>query len=84
MKPPSAWAVAKRDAPAVAEQCWTYGMPSGPAGRYAPVLPYFWGIWNFSRNKTAAKDLLRHLSTASAVEKMVVASEGYDLPASRS
>ena len=81
MNPPSAWAVAKRDAPPVAEQCWTHGMPSGPAGRYAPFLPYFWGIWSFGRNKTAAKDLLLHLSTASAVEKMVVASAGYDLPA---
>jgi hypothetical protein len=80
MNPPSAWAVAKRDAPHVAEQCWTHGMPSGPAGRYAPFLPYFWGIWNFGRNKTAAKDLILHLSTASAVEKMVVASAGYDLP----
>jgi hypothetical protein len=25
MNPPSAWAVAKRDAPQVAEQCWTHG-----------------------------------------------------------
>ena len=32
MNPPSAWAVAKRDAPQVAEQCWTHGMPSGPNG----------------------------------------------------
>jgi ABC-type glycerol-3-phosphate transport system substrate-binding protein len=81
MNPPSAWAVAKRDAPQVAEQLWTHGMPSGPAGRFSPFLPYFWGIWSFSRNKTAAKDLLRHLSTRSAVEKMVNASQGYDLPA---
>jgi len=80
MNPPSAWAVAKRDAPQVAEQLWTHGMPSGPAGRYAPFLPYFWGIWNFGKNKTAAKDLIRHLSTRSAAEKMVVASAGYDLP----
>ena len=43
MNPPSAWAVAKRDAPQVAEQCWTHGMPSGPKGRFAPFLPYFWG-----------------------------------------
>ena len=62
MNPPSAWAVAKRDAPQVAEQCWTHGMPSGPDGRYAPFLPYFWGIWNFGKNKTAAKSLLLHLS----------------------
>ena len=43
MNPPSAWAVAKRDAPQVAEQCWTHGMPSGPAGRYAPFLPLLLG-----------------------------------------
>jgi ABC-type glycerol-3-phosphate transport system substrate-binding protein len=79
--PPSAWAVAKRDAPQVAEQLWTHGMPSGPAGRFAPFLPYFYGIWNFGKEKTAAKDLIRHLSTRSATEKMVNASQGYDLPA---
>src|SRR5262249_16323573 len=33
MNPPSAWAVAKRDAPDVAAQCWTHGFPSGPKGR---------------------------------------------------
>jgi len=81
MNPPSSWAVAKRDAPQIAEQLWTHGMPSGPAGRYSPFLPYFWGIWNFGRNKTAAKDLILFLSTRPSVEKMVVASQGYDLPA---
>jgi hypothetical protein len=81
MNPPSAWAVAKRDNIKVAEQLWTHGMPSGPAGRYAPFLPYFWGIWNFGKNKTAAKDLLMFLSQRASVEKMVEASAGYDLPA---
>ena len=51
MNPPSAWAVAKRDAPKVAEQLWTHGMPKGPKGRYAPFLPYFWGVWGFSKNR---------------------------------
>src|SRR3954467_7053981 len=80
MNPPSAWAVAKRDAPKVAEQCWTHGFPAGPKGRYAPYVPFFWGIWNFSKNQPAAKSLLMHLSTPEAIEKMVVASGGYDLP----
>ena len=80
MNPPSAWAVAKRDAPQVAEKCWTHGMPAGPKGRYAPFLPYFWGIWNFGKNKSAAKSLLVHLSQRSSAEKMVAASGGYDLP----
>src|SRR5215216_103392 len=81
MNPPSAWAVAKRDAPQVAEQCWTHGFPVGPSGRFAPYLPYFWGIWNFSKNKLAAKSLLLALSTHDAIAKMVAASGGYDLPA---
>lgn len=80
MNPPSAWAVAKRDAPQVAEKCWTHGFPKGPVGRYAPFLPYFWAIWGFSKNKSAAKSLLVHLSQPAAVEKMVAASAGYDLP----
>jgi hypothetical protein len=42
---------------------------SGPKRRFAPFLPYFWGIWNFSKNIPAAKSLLVHLSTRSAAEK---------------
>ncbi len=80
MNPPSAWAVAKRDNPKVAEQCWTFPSPSGPKGRYAPGLPFFWGIWKFSKNVPAAKSLLTHLSQASSIETMVAASGGYDIP----
>jgi ABC-type glycerol-3-phosphate transport system substrate-binding protein len=80
MNPPSAWAVAKRDAPQVAEQCWTHGMPSGPKGRFGPFLPFFWGTWAFSKNKSAAKSLLTHLSQPASAEKLVTASGGYDLP----
>ena len=81
MNPPSAWAVAKRDAPKVAEQCWTHGFPAGPAGRFGPFLPFFWGTWNFSKNQSAAKSLMVFLSQKSAAEQMVAASGGYDLPA---
>src|SRR5207253_252304 len=80
MNPPSAWAVAKRDAPQVAEQLWTFDPPAGPKGRYDPFLPYFWGIWNFSANKPAAKSLLTFLSQRPQVEQLVAASHGYDLP----
>ena len=81
MNPPSAWAVAKRDAPQVAQQCWTHGFPAGPKGRFAPYLPYFWSVWSFSKNKEAAKSLLTHLSQPTSIEKLVAASGGYDLPA---
>ena len=80
MNPPSAWAVAKRDAPQVAQQLWHHGFPSGPKGRYAPFLPYFWNIWSFSQNKSAAKSVLVHMSTAAAAAKFVEASGGYDIP----
>jgi ABC-type glycerol-3-phosphate transport system substrate-binding protein len=81
MNPPSAWAVAKRDAPQVAEQCWTHGFPVGPNGRFAPFLPFFWTTWKFSKNKEAAKSLLVHLSQPESVERLVTASGGFDLPA---
>jgi len=80
MNPPSAWAVAKRDAPKVAEQCWTHDTPKGPKGRFVGCLPYFWGIWSFSRNKQAAKDLLLYLSEKEQAHRLVNASQGYDLP----
>lgn len=78
--PPSAWAVAKRDAPQVAEKCWTVPMPAGPEGRFTPYLPYFWGIWSFSQNKGPAKQLLEFLSERTSAEKQTNTSNGYDIP----
>ncbi|GAA0608183.1 extracellular solute-binding protein [Craurococcus roseus] len=78
--PPSAWAVAKRDAPDVARNVWHFPSPMGPAGHPVPHLPYFYGIWSFSRNKPTAKVLLEHLSQTEQVQKLVEASSGYDIP----
>ena len=80
MNPPSAWAVAKRDNPKVAEQLWTFPAPKGPKGRHQPGLPFYWGIWKFSKNKSAARSLLTYLSQRSSVEQMVLASGGFDIP----
>lgn len=80
MNPPSSWAVAKRDAPQVAQQLWHHGFPKGPKGRFSPFLPFFWSIWNFSQNKSAAKSLLVHMSSAASAERFVNASGGYDIP----
>lgn len=82
--PPSAWAVAKRDAPDVASKVWHFPSPSGPKGRYVPHLPYFYGVWSFSENKGAAKALLEHLSEIEQVSRLVEASSGYDIPPFRS
>jgi hypothetical protein len=84
MNPPSAWAVAKRDNPKVAENCWTHPMPKGPKGRFVGQLPTFHGVWSFAKNKSAAKELLLYLSQKMSVAKLVDASFGYDLPAFQS
>ncbi|MGE3784870.1 MAG: ABC transporter substrate-binding protein [Alphaproteobacteria bacterium] len=80
MNPPSAWAVAVRDAPQVAEQLWTFPTPKGPKGRFDSAVPFFWGVWGFSKNIPAAKSLLAYLCQRSSVEQTVAASKGYDIP----
>jgi ABC-type glycerol-3-phosphate transport system substrate-binding protein len=78
--PPSAWAVAKRDTPSVAADCWTLSTPAGPKGRFVPYLSFFWGIWSFSKNKNAAKDLMAFLMQREQVEEREIAVEGFDIP----
>lgn len=78
--PPSAWAVARRDNMAGHDMQWTFPMPSGPEGRFVPYLPYFWGIWNFSRAKPQAKSLLEFLSQRESADKQTATSAGYDIP----
>ncbi|HTP84969.1 MAG TPA: extracellular solute-binding protein [Alphaproteobacteria bacterium] len=80
MNPPSAWTVAKKDNPKVAENCWTHAMPRGPKGRFVGQLPLHYGIWAFSKNKSAAKDLLTYVSQKDSARQLVAASNGYDLP----
>jgi len=77
---PSAWAVAKRDAPNVAEQLWTFPAPKGPKGRHISGRYRYWGIWNFSANKSAAKSLLLYLSTREAILQLLDAGQGFDVP----
>ena len=84
MNPPSAWFVAKRDNPKVAEDCWTFASPKGPMGRFAPGLPFYWAIWKWSPNKAAAKSLLAHMLTRASAERFDIASVGYDLPGFKS
>jgi ABC-type glycerol-3-phosphate transport system substrate-binding protein len=78
--PPSAWAVAKRDAPTVAADCWTFPAPKGPKGRYVPLGAFSWGVWNFAPNKSAAKELIEFLCQREQVEARCNASLGYDIP----
>jgi len=81
LNPPSAWAVAKRDAPEVAADCWTFPNPRGPKGRMVPMRPYYWGVWEFSKNQAAAKDLIHFLADRKQQETLCTAVVGYDIPA---
>ncbi len=78
--PPSAWAVAKRDAPQIAADCWTFPNPRGPQGRMVPMRPYFFGLWSFAQNKPAARDLLAYLGAREQMETLTTAVVGYDIP----
>lgn len=78
--PPSAWAVAVRDAPAVAADTWHFPVPAGPKGRFEPHSMNFWGIWQFAQNKGAAKDLIEFLMQPDNVDARSTAVMGYDLP----
>lgn len=79
LNPPSAWAVAKRDALQVAEQVWHHPWPKGPQGRFNPLTANYLTVWSFAKNKPAAKSLLYHLSTRESAEKLIAASQGFDL-----
>ena len=79
--PPSAWAVAVRDNPDIGSQLWHHDTPRGPKGRFIGSLPFFWGLWEFSQNKSAAKDLMLHIfGDKENIRKLEVASRGYDMP----
>ncbi|MGQ4809392.1 hypothetical protein NKDENANG_02809 [Candidatus Entotheonellaceae bacterium PAL068K] len=78
--PPSAWAVAKRTRLDVAAQLWHHDTPRGPKGRFRGSLPFMFGLWNFSKNKSAAKDLLLHLNKKEQMDQLLAAAQGYDVP----
>jgi|TARA_B100001059_G_scaffold101082_1_gene100795 hypothetical protein len=78
--PASAWAVAKRDNPDVANKLWHHDVPRGPKGRYRSDNSQYWGLWDFAENKSAAKDLLRYMAERPVIDACVKASQGYDIP----
>jgi len=78
--PPSPWAVAKREAPAIALDTWVFPAPAGPAGRFEAYATNFWGIWSFAKNKSAAKDLIIYLMQRERVQARCDATIGYDIP----
>jgi hypothetical protein len=78
--PPSAWKVCVRDQIKTAAQLWHHDNPAGPKGRFRGSLTRMNGLWNFSKNKSAAKDLLVHLLQWEQQDKLIDVSGGYDIP----
>ncbi len=79
--PPSAWAVAKRDAPKVAEDCWYLPNPAGPAGRFVPHLPYLLGRLDLRQEQAGGQGPYRVAERARAgIQTLCTATSGYDIP----
>ncbi len=78
--PPSAWRVAVRDQPQTAAKLWHHDTPAGPKGRFRGSLTRMNGVWKFSKNKSAAKDLLLHLLQKEQQDQLIEVSGGYDIP----
>jgi ABC-type glycerol-3-phosphate transport system substrate-binding protein len=78
--PPSAWAVAKRTRPDIAAQLWHHDMPKGPKGRYRGALYFNFGVWKWSKEKKAAKELLMYLLESAQQWRILEAAQGYDMP----
>jgi ABC-type glycerol-3-phosphate transport system substrate-binding protein len=66
--------------PQVGSQCWHCPPPAGPKGRFNNYFPQFWGIWSFSTNKSAAKELIEWLSQRERAEQICTASHGFNIP----
>jgi hypothetical protein len=78
--PPSAWRVAVRDQIQTASKLWHHDTPAGPKGRFRGSLTRMNGVWKFSKNKSAAKDLLLHLLQKEQQNILIDAAIGYDIP----
>lgn len=80
---PSAWTLARREQPDVAAQIWHHDTPTGPKGRFRGSKPRMLGVWNFSKNIPAAKDLLYYLIQKEQTGRLILASQGWDMPPHR-
>jgi ABC-type glycerol-3-phosphate transport system substrate-binding protein len=78
--PPSAWRVAVRDQIVTASKLWHHDTPAGPKGRFRGSLTRMNGVWNFSKNKSAAKGLLLHMLQKEQQDVLIDAAIGYDIP----
>ena len=80
MNPPSAWAVAVRDAPKVAEQCWTLPVAEGTERAGSTRATLFLGDLGLLGQQVGRKEPAAALLAASSVEQLVAAQQGLRHP----
>lgn len=85
VNPPSAWAVAKRiylkdKSKDGVTHVWHADQPRGPKGHYRAYFPFLYGIWKFSKQQNACKDLMRYMLSRDINFKLITAGQGYDIP----
>ena len=78
--PPSAWRVCIRDQPETAKHVWHHDTPAGPKGLFRGSLSRMWGLWNFSKNKSAGKDLIHHMLEKEQQDQLIAVAQGFDIP----
>jgi ABC-type glycerol-3-phosphate transport system substrate-binding protein len=78
--PHSAWSVAKRTQPQNAAQMWHHDTPKGPNGRFRGALFYNFILWDWCKEKKAAKELLIYLLEKKQQYRIIEAGSGYDMP----
>jgi multiple sugar transport system substrate-binding protein len=75
---PYAAAVAKKLP--IADDIYHHSTPAGPAGRFFSPTVRGYGIWKFSKNVDAAKDLLRFLYREDNFSEWIGAGAGFNHP----
>jgi len=78
--PVSSYIAARADGLPIAKDLNHHPTPSGPAGRFFAAATWSYGIWKFSKNIAAAKDLLRFLFREDNLREWVQAGEGFNVP----
>ena len=77
--PPSVWATAENEVPALKGLLDHAPVPAGPAGRFRTTTPYFMATWKFKASPLAA-DLVRFLMQKENYRSQLEVSWGYNQP----
>jgi multiple sugar transport system substrate-binding protein len=78
--PVSSYLVAVTNRLPIAADLNHHSTPAGPGGRFFAPVTFSYGIWKFSKNIQAAKDLLRFLFRKDSLRDWIQAGAGFNIP----